>query len=125
MEAAGYKIRGGYPRVDCGELWEQHRRRTWICWGMFFGWIPYGAAVFRLLSLIHLSESPVIVILLGGYILTWVVLGCLVGQFRCPRCGGRFYAWGPWGLGHNGFKRSCRNCGLRKYQCDDVSSASS
>jgi hypothetical protein len=38
-------------------------------------------------------------------------------SFRCPRCGERFYGVQS-NVGLNHFQRKCRNCGLRKWQCE-------
>jgi hypothetical protein len=101
---------------NCSKEWTKHRKQTRIVWALVAGWIPYGALSFMLLNWLHLAAAIWVAII--PYLLVLVVLSVSVSNFACPRCGERFYAWGSWGLGHNSFARKCRNCGLRKYQCD-------
>jgi hypothetical protein len=111
------EIREGFPIEDCAGAWAGHRRYTHVTWALFFCWIPYGALVFEVFQeLLHLPNFVIPVIV--PYVLALIIVSNLVSRFRCPRCGSRFYAWGPFGLGHNGFARKCRNCGLRKWKCD-------
>jgi len=119
------KVREGYPLPDCEAAWAKHRKWTRITWGLFLGWIPFAFSVIELLEIQPKRfgvETPAAIVftLFGGYVLSLIIISNIVSAFRCPRCGARFYAWGPWGLGHNGFARKCRNCGLKKWQCDDV-----
>jgi hypothetical protein len=86
---------------------------------MFVLWIPYGILIMTTLGKFERTLGPLMFVLLIGYMVTLVVLSNMVWvRFRCPRCGSRFTAWGPWGMGYSSFKRQCRNCGLRKWQCD-------
>jgi hypothetical protein len=111
-------VRDGYPKPNCAEEWAKHRKRTYIVWGLFAGWIPYGFLIMTLVSWLHSSYAAAPFIAIVPYALALLLLSMVVSNFRYPRCGNRFYAWGPWGLGHNGFARKCRNCGLRKWQCE-------
>jgi hypothetical protein len=120
MSDASYKVRDGFPKQNCAEEWAKHRKRTRVVWGLFAGWIPYVFFVIAVLNWLHVRTTFAFVALVP-YILAFVIFGNVVSVFRCPRCGSRFYAWGPWGLGHNSFARKCRNCGLRKWQCDGIS----
>jgi hypothetical protein len=125
MIDANYKVRDGYPKQNCAEEWTKHRKRTHIVWGLFAGWIPYGFFVgITVLNWLRLRPSFAFAAVVP-YMLALVIFSNVVSAFRCPRCGSRFYAWGPWGLGHNSFARKCRNCGLRKWQCDGTSQATS
>ena len=117
MNEAGYRVREGYPKHNCAEEWTRHRKYTHIAWGLFAGWIPFGFVVGSLIVWLHLRVNLAFVALIP-YLLGLVIFANVVSVFRCPRCGNRFYAWGPWGLGHNSFARKCGNCGLRKWQCD-------
>jgi hypothetical protein len=105
-----WKSKPGYPKPDMELEWQKHKRLTRINWGLFFGWIPFGAFVMSFFQRLGF-------ILLGAYAITLVVIANIAGNFHCPRCGYRFYAMGPWGLGHNTFARRCRNCGLEKWEC--------
>jgi uncharacterized membrane protein (DUF485 family) len=116
-----YLIREGYPKLNCAEEWKKHRIRTRIALGLFVGWLPYGFLVSFLLNWLHSRVDFAFGAAVIPYALALIVLSIVVSHFHCPRCGSRFYAWGPWGMGHNGFARKCRNCGLRKWQCDGTS----
>ena len=110
-------VREGYPKSNCLELWERHKRFTHTLWGLFPGWIPYGFLVIEALIVgLHLPMNSVFVAIVP-YALALVIVENAVSSFRCPRCGSRFYAWGPFELGLNGFARKCRNCGLPQWQC--------
>ncbi|HXE09730.1 MAG TPA: hypothetical protein VN612_17630 [Acidobacteriaceae bacterium] len=113
-----YKVREGYPRVDCTEAWAKHCRLNRISWIMFAAWIPYGmVGGLAFYKFFPNANSNLVFVWVIPYVITLIVVGNMVSRFRCPKCGYRFYAFGPFGLGHNGFARKCRNCGLRKWQC--------
>jgi hypothetical protein len=57
------------------------------------------------------------------YLSTFVTVAYVKQKFRCPRCGARFYRWGPWGIFKGGIVRDCYNCGLKKWQCLEEVSA--
>jgi hypothetical protein len=122
MNDVSYRVRDGYPKHNCAEEWAKHRKLTRIVWGLFAGWIPYGFFVITSLNWLHLGINLAFVAIIP-YILALLIISNLASNFRCPRCGSRFYAWGPWGLGHNGFARKCRNCGLPKWQCGGLDQA--
>ncbi len=124
MNIVSYKMRAGYPKDNCAEEWTKHRKYKRIVWILFAGWIPYGCLVVFILSRLHTTAAAAFVAALIPYILALVIFANLVSIFRCPKCGSRFYAWGPWGLGHNSFARKCRNCGLHKWQCDGATTSS-
>lgn len=112
------EVREGYPIANCSEVWAKHRRYTRLSWGLFLGWIPYGGLIGGIfLAWLHLPSSFAFAAVVP-YVLALITVSQIVSMFRCPRCGSRFYAWGPFGLGRNGFARKCRNCGLLKWQCD-------
>jgi hypothetical protein len=120
MNEVNYKVRDGYP-VDYASAWAAHRKVRRVLWGLLAGWIPYGAFVgVIILGLFPGLNSGWIFVAVAPYLIALGVVANLVGNFRCPRCGFRFFAWGPFGLGHNTFARKCRNCGLKKWQCDDA-----
>jgi hypothetical protein len=116
METAA--TREGYPLPDCPAVWAKHRKRLHFLVGLWVGWVPFGVLVtMGLRRLGILPWAPVFVVL---YMLAIIVAAILWGTFRCPRCGHKFYARGPFGLLQNKLARKCRNCGLRKYQCKKV-----
>jgi hypothetical protein len=117
-----YRIRDGFPKTNCAELWAKHRKLNRIGWSLFAGWIPYGIVIIQVFSRWLHAKDWLVFGALGLYAIGWVAVMNFVSAFRCPRCGSRFYAWGPWGMGHNSFARKCRNCGLRKWQCDGINS---
>ena len=117
MSVEAYKVRAGYPKSTCADEWAKHRKLQRLFWILFAAWIPYGALVGLPLAALHIRVEWAFAAVIP-YMLVWLILGNVAAAFRCPRCGSRFYAWGPWGLGHNSFARKCRNCGLGKWQCD-------
>jgi hypothetical protein len=114
-EGGATKLRAGLSSSDCSEKWKKHRTLTRISWALFAAWIPYGILVFNIGCWAHSDYAGVAIIL---YFVAFMVISTRVSLFRCPGCGERFYAWAPSGLGHNSFARKCRNCGLRKWQCE-------
>jgi len=126
MDNLNYRVREGYPRSDCAEAWATHRKTTQVLWGLIAGWIPFYLVIAETSArFLPKSNFKYAFIAAAAYIAGLVVVGNMVNLFRCPRCGSRFYAWGPFGLGHNMFKRHCRNCGLCKWQCDGLETDSS
>jgi predicted RNA-binding Zn-ribbon protein involved in translation (DUF1610 family) len=113
------KARAGYPAADCPNRWRNHRRWIRRTWALFAGWVPANLAVFYVLHKLSVPEGWWMFVTPVGYAIVMIVVANITSNFRCPRCGQRFYAWGPWGLGHNSFARKCRNCGLRKWQCGE------
>ena len=95
----------------------RHRRYQNLTLGLFVGWIPFGFLVGSV-TINWLRLPPLWVFIpIGIYVIVLVVVANIYAAFRCPNCGHRFYAWGPYGLGYNSFARKCRNCGLRKWHC--------
>jgi hypothetical protein len=114
------RVRDGYPIANCAEAWAKHRLHNRMALGLWLGWIPYGSLL-MLVLVVWLHLSPGFMVAAGvPYLVALVIVGNRASVFRCPRCGSRFYAWGPFGLGRNGFARKCRNCGLRKWQCEGI-----
>jgi hypothetical protein len=100
----------------CSEQWTKHRKQQWIALALFVGWIPYGLLVLHIQGWTHSDYAG---LALFPYMVALLVVSAKVFWFRCPRCDERFYMRGPWGLGgHNPFTGKCRNCGLRKWQCE-------
>jgi hypothetical protein len=109
------EVKEGYPLEDFAKAWASHRKYTWLAWGFFLGWIPFG--VFVIGPLERLRWDWAVFPALGIYLIGLIISSNLASRFRCPRCGSRYYTWGPLGLGHNGFARKCGNCRLRKWFC--------
>jgi hypothetical protein len=101
---------------NCAEAWTKRGRYTRLTWRLFLGWIPYGVLAFTLSELLNIPGLVILAIV--PYVLALIIVSNLASRFRCPRRGSLFYAWNPFGWGHNGFARKCRNCGLQKWQCD-------
>lgn len=120
IETKRSPVRVGYPLANCEKAWRRHRIVTRWCWGLFLGWLPYGVLVGfpseRVIARWHLPGWLAFIPFVA-YMLAFLVVGNVQARFRCPRCGSRFYAFGPFGLGHNGFARKCSNCQLRKWNC--------
>ena len=120
MSDLNYRVRDGYPKADCALSWARYRELARVAWILFAGWIPYGLLVSLVLGhLVAELSSGWIFAAVVPYIAALVIVANMAGNLRCPRCGYRFFALGPFGLGHNSFARKCRNCGLKKWQCDD------
>jgi len=110
-----YEVREGYPLADCQGAWAKHRRRTYLLWVAFLGWMPYVLLFIRISTWLKPPDwffgAATI-----AYFLCFPIVGIMVASFRCPRCGHRFYYfWG--GFGHYPFKQKCGNCGLLKWKC--------
>jgi hypothetical protein len=105
--------------ADYSEQWRDLRRRRFIAWLWFFGYVPGAAIIFAIVfSLIYLSGLPRDWIDGAFYIIAgaWMVGAYLAGHramaFLCPRCHQPFfYTW--WYF--NSFARKCVHCGLRKW----------
>jgi hypothetical protein len=106
----------GYPVQDCAAHWRRHR--FWLI-ASFAALIALtGIAVYVAGFMSHKWE---VYVCLG-------VGACLIElvaqqgrNFRCPHCGWKFYPSQFGGFGYNIFKKKCDNCGLRRWQCDEVS----
>jgi hypothetical protein len=55
MSSKGSIVRDDYPKPNCAEEWAKHRKRTYIVWGLFAGWIPFGFLIGTLLNWLHSS----------------------------------------------------------------------
>jgi hypothetical protein len=114
---ADYKLRDGYPKLDCHAEWRRYRKLFWTSIALFVSWLPYGILIFTLARASRTTETIGPLIFLGAYMTLFLSVSIMGSNFRCPRCGYRFFAWGPFGLGHNSFARACRNCKLQKWTC--------
>jgi hypothetical protein len=117
--------------MTCLEQWKHYRA---LRWQAFFGWL-FGSYMGRftvdLSALYYFCFHRMMAIwvlwvltglsLLVGFSLLFYTWG-RCGWWPCPRCGRAFFAWGPRffnrDVGSNPFVKKCRNCGLRKWQCD-------
>jgi hypothetical protein len=115
------EVRDGFPLEDFAEAWNGHRKRKQLMWALFLGWLPFGAFVIGGLERWGLNWA--VFPAFGLYFIALMVASNKASNFRCPRCDSRFYAWGPWGMGHNGFARKCGNCQLSKWQCQSEGQA--
>ncbi len=115
------EVREGYPVADFGAVWEKYRKYFWISIAMFVGWMPFGVVIIGGLERWNLNWAvfPAIAI----YIVAMSAASIKASGLRCPRCGSRFFEWGPFGAGHNPFARKCGNCGLKKWQCQTIAEA--
>ena len=59
-------------------------------------------------------EEAVAMLAILTWFLPWMYCLYKVTEFRCPRCGCRFFQR-LWWLRANVFRRSCAHCGLPKY----------
>jgi hypothetical protein len=113
---APYRTRPGYPLQTCAAAWEKHRKNQRILIALYAGLFPSfllaGCLIAGYPRIFH--DFPYIMVL---YVACIWIASFRFSRFRCPRCGNRFDAFGPLGMGHNSFARKCRNCGLRKWEC--------
>ena len=101
-------------------MWAAHRRYSRLTLGLILGWIPFGASIG---SIAHFQWVWIAFPLMGGYAVALIAFANLAASLRCPRCGSRFFAFGPIGIGHNPFARKCGNCKLPKWQCQSRAEA--
>lgn len=113
-----YKMRDGYPKLDCAKEWKRHRRNKWIVWLLVPGWIPYGVLVVFIMATLNVQSDRAFAVAMSAYAFAEGVFTLRVSFFPCPRCGSSFKAWSQWGLGYKGTPEKCRNCGLGKWQCE-------
>jgi hypothetical protein len=81
MNDLGYKVRDGYPKVNCAEEWTKHRQRTRIVWLLFAGWIPYGFLINIVLTWLHVPINFAFVAVIP-YLVAFVISSNVVSMFR-------------------------------------------
>jgi hypothetical protein len=115
------ELRGGYPVADFAAVWAKYRRWRWIKWGLFLGWVPFIVAFSDRME--HWHQEWAVFPVLAICLVTLIAASWITSRLRCPRCGSRFFEFGPFGLGQNPFARKCGNCELGKWQCQSVDEA--
>src|SRR5690242_9838783 len=92
------------------DAWREYRIRRNLSLVAFFGYVPCIAAAAVVAKRLWGSVEPALVVALA-----WMIFALIVGNwflgFRCPRCGGAFFAVSQRRL----FKtmvRRCASCGL-------------
>jgi hypothetical protein len=93
--------------------WQEYRRRRNQFFLVFASYVPVCSAVaFVSMKLFHTFTPGFVVACfwMGLFVLT----GCRVQLWPCPRCGKWFSStgWYTYGL----FARKCVHCGLRKFE---------
>jgi hypothetical protein len=112
--------------ADCAAAWEKHRRYNITLWIAQLFAIPFAYYLFRIFHQMHLSR-PDYLVALALYVIPLVLLDRTVLGFPCPKCGLLFYSSGLIGFSpavhiwKRLFIQKCANCGLAKWQFDDVS----
>jgi hypothetical protein len=103
-------MRGDHNGIPYEQQWREYRRLQRLALGLWLGWIPFGAVVFALTS----SFRPEILTvgLLSAWMAVFVIAGMREGNFRCPRCGRKFFSK-KWY--HNGWASRCLHCQLPKW----------
>jgi predicted RNA-binding Zn-ribbon protein involved in translation (DUF1610 family) len=84
-------------------------------WPLHIGWLPYLGICYELNRRLHTDWTWLAVL---PYLVAICFLNHPLVNFRCPRCGERFYRVDSLRNGLNPFQKKCRNCGLRKWQCE-------
>jgi len=124
VRTAYWKVRDGYPLPNCEEAWKVHARWAAYSLWMGIGILPFTMGTFAfeewLSRFIRLPDALTFLPVLF-YLAVFVIVAYVKQQFRCPRCGARFYRWGPWGIFKGGIVRECYNCGLKKWACPEES----
>jgi hypothetical protein len=92
------------------EQWQRYRYWVRMFWGLFLGWLPFGAVLGGVALLVQ--SDALVYPLLFAYAVAWVASGIVASNFRCPRCGKTFF----WSLRYrNPFARQCVHCHLPKW----------
>ena len=120
---APVRARPGFPRSDCERRWRRHRRWLSITLTLAVAWIPFslffGILLYLLATPHHFSADVFAPAVLFGIL--FLTVGHYTAEFRCPRCGNRFYTWAPGGVLNNSFSRHCHICGLKRWHCPEPS----
>lgn len=120
-----YKRKPGYPVADCPAVWQRYRKAQRfsltlvVLWPVIVALNLVFLAILPLLVWHRAVAAPVFFSVLGFSGSVLVLVGKTALSLRCPNCGYRFFAWGPWGLLHSRYTRKCRNCGLYKWTCNN------
>jgi hypothetical protein len=91
---------------DYERQWDNWRLIQFGFWGLFLGWIPAIAIAHYLLGEFFAK------VVMGIWVVAWIMILWLKFDWRCPRCGKRFHS--NWWL-HNIPVRKCLHCKLPKY----------
>ena len=94
--------------------WQQYRVSSARYWLVFLGYIPAALFFGWLLSFIF-NDNLAHGIAAFSWMGLWMIAGQGYVQFRCPRCGNKFFASKDY---HNTLSGKCLNCGLPKYAYD-------
>jgi hypothetical protein len=96
-------------RTPYEEQWQRYRKTNRAFWFVWLGFLPFFVLVSGPVA--QWSENVA-----GGLLFAWIfaffVVGIRAGNFRCPRCGKRFFS--TWWY-HNGWSSKCLHCGLPKW----------
>src|SRR5271170_1255275 len=124
--AAWALIQFGRLTYQAGELamnyddqWQSLRRRSRLWWCLFLGLIPTIILVGFAMDLVSpgLAARSDPSIFFGAWMVAFLTATIYWGEFRCPRCGKRFFRTRLGGV--NGFARHCPHCGLRKWSSNE------
>jgi len=94
MEQSTATIESGLRRI---------RRRRWLSYGLFAGWLPFGITVSKLTTSGAIEMTAAL-----AYMAAILVSGVKVGFSTCPKCGQYFFM----STYTNTFSSRCMNCGL-------------
>lgn len=94
--------------------WQRYRVYSARYWLIFLGYIPAVLLFGWMLSFVF-NDNLAHGIVAFSWMGLWMVAGQGYAQFRCPRCGNRFFARKGY---RNTFSGKCLNCGLPKYAYD-------
>jgi hypothetical protein len=93
------------------EQWQRYRRNSRAVWFFWLGWLPFGALV--VFPAMRFTGSEKLGFGLGfAWMLAFGVFGIRAGNFRCPRCGNKFFSTRWY---QNSWSFKCVHCGLPKW----------
>ena len=112
----------GELAMNYDDQWQSLRRRSRLWWCLFLGLIPTIILVGFAMDLVSpgLAARSDPSIFFGAWMVAFLTATIYWGEFRCPRCGKRFFRTRLGGV--NGFARHCPHCGLRKWSSNEPAS---
>jgi hypothetical protein len=107
---------------DYTAAWRDYRKRSFIFWTVFLGYIPgvlvlFVGAGLPIAALTGTKPDYFFYPIAGSWMLAFLITSWQVVLFRCPRCRKRFFA--TWWY-RNPFARKCVHCGLPKWASSDL-----
>lgn len=101
--------------------WRDLRFRRRLFWGLFAGYLPFGAALAALVTQAGYTPDGKLAVFLVPYMALWAGSGMWMSFFKCPRCNSMFFRRAGMGLFvyHNPYASACLSCNLPIYSKTD------